>query len=363
MENPLGSISRMGSALLTTHSSRCACVRNRNAQCTLCAQVCTTGAIHLTAGQLDVDPERCIGCGTCATACPTCALEAVNPTDADLSRACAAAIQDGCIDMACSCSVSSPAAVVCIGRIDESLLMELALRGVSRVVLHTGDCEKCIHHTGGTLARSVISSAKSLFDTFGMHIRIILTEAPMQEGIGAVRTTVVLPQTNEPSPICEDDGDDEFTPVFEHVGKDGTLSHFTPPRHVRLHRMMSAAGAPQGASLETRLWGEVNIDTHRCQSCRMCAVFCPTGALRRISDGNGSVELSHRPALCVQCRTCESICPTHAITVASEVAVDAFLQAKSYNIELSPPTWTPNQPDSMFTRSRRHITGDNVTMF
>ncbi|MFR7404439.1 MAG: 4Fe-4S binding protein [Coriobacteriaceae bacterium] len=40
-----------------------------------------------------VAPERCVGCGTCATVCPTAALEARKPDDKDLLRARAAALQ------------------------------------------------------------------------------------------------------------------------------------------------------------------------------------------------------------------------------------------------------------------------------
>ena len=50
-------------------------------------RACTSGALELTDGELAVHPEKCIGCGTCAAACPTSAIEERTPTDAELTGA------------------------------------------------------------------------------------------------------------------------------------------------------------------------------------------------------------------------------------------------------------------------------------
>ena len=78
--------------------------------------------------------------------------------------------------------------------------------------------------------------------------------------------------------------------------------------------------------IATRLWGHVIIDVDVCQSCQMCATFCPTGALRKFGTDDGSGEefgVEHYPGDCVKCRLCETICPAHAIELSDEVfAVD-----------------------------------------
>lgn len=33
--------------------------------------------------------------------------------------------------------------------------------------------------------------------------------------------------------------------------------------------------------IDTRLFGSVHVDAEACSSCGMCAVFCPTGALKK----------------------------------------------------------------------------------
>ena len=75
-------------------------------------------------------PPKCVGCGTCATVCPTCALESLNPSDAELKVACLRAARGDEVVIVCSqmeaalgdCCAWCAASVICAGRVDESLL-------------------------------------------------------------------------------------------------------------------------------------------------------------------------------------------------------------------------------------------------
>ena len=59
------------SGAIRVHRERCAKVRNRNVDCLKCAAACTSGCISLEDGELVIDASKCVGCGTCATVCPT----------------------------------------------------------------------------------------------------------------------------------------------------------------------------------------------------------------------------------------------------------------------------------------------------
>ncbi len=71
--------------------------------------------------------------------------------------------------------------------------------------------------------------------------------------------------------------------------KDGTLPHFIPDRRERLLDALAQLGSLRGGKLETRLWGAVVIDGTKCVSCRMCATFCPTGAIAKFDDADGTL--------------------------------------------------------------------------
>lgn len=87
LDSLINLLSSIESDKIAVHDERCVVMRNRNVECLRCVRACTSGALELTDGELSVHPEKCIGCGTCAAACPTSAIEVRTPTDAELTAA------------------------------------------------------------------------------------------------------------------------------------------------------------------------------------------------------------------------------------------------------------------------------------
>ncbi len=463
-------IDGLDSPLLAVQPDRCVLVRNRNGECLRCAAVCTTGAISLAEEGIVVSPERCIGCGTCASACPTGCLTAANPTDEELFAAVEGALarHDGQIAIACetACALAqrdaddegafapgTPAGttedgraiigVVCLGRVDESLLVEATARRAQSIQLISGRCETCAHRCGGTLCDEIAASAANLLAAMGVpspldHIqlknaedaskllRLRLTTSAQDDT--AVASTMTEPRggaecldrassaastetecrgdagcsdrassaanetvqwTVSPSEDCLSESEypatptpdepqprsrvnptfrtalvpganKDFVPEFTHVQSDGTLPHFVPPRRLRLFNSLKALGAPTKPTVATRLWGQVDIDTELCRSCRMCTVFCPTGAVSRFDAGDGAFGVEHRSTLCMQCRLCEVICPEQAITVSDTVSTEEFLAGAKFRFAMQPIGWNPSAEDSIASRMARFIKVDNV---
>lgn len=411
-------IDEMNSPLLAVEPQRCVLVRHRNGECLRCAAVCTTGAISLGEEGIVVSPEKCIGCGTCASACPTGCLTAANPTDEELFGAVEAALaeNEGRVAIACerafamasgnrmkrdSCDATAPSfvpgkiagatsdgrplvGVVCLGRVDESLLVEATARGARSIQLISGPCESCPHRCGGALSDEIIVSAETLLAALGTpspidRIRLQHTSdtreilrlrptASAQDDTNAVNAATVadasedcLSESGYPvAPPTGESQQDSREPQFAHVQADGTLPHFVPERRLRLFNSLKALGTPAAPTVTTRLWGQVTIDTELCRSCRMCTVFCPTGALTRFDAANDAFGVEHRSALCMQCRLCETICPEQAITVAEEVSADEFLSGKKFRFTMQPIGWNPGAEDSIASRMARFIKVDNL---
>ena len=451
-------IDEMNSPLLAVEPQRCVLVRHRNGECLRCAAVCTTGAISLGEEGIVVSPEKCIGCGTCASACPTGCLTAANPTDEELFGAVEAALaeNEGRVAIACerafamasgnrmkrdSCDATAPSfvpgkiagatsdgrplvGVVCLGRVDESLLVEATARGARSIQLISGPCESCPHRCGGALSDEIIVSAETLLAALGTPSpidRIRLQHASDTREILRLRPTAsaqddmanapaaaevsgdmgrsdrassaagiegsstqgaIDPNAFDTSEDClsesecpvappteesqqdrsapEESQADSHEPHFAHVQSDGTLPHFVPERRLRLFNSLKALGTPAAPTVTTRLWGQVTIDTELCRSCRMCTVFCPTGALTRFDAANDAFGVEHRSALCMQCRLCEAICPEQAIAVAEEVSTDEFLSGKKFRFTMQPIGWNPGAEDSIASRMARFIKVDNL---
>ena len=396
-------IGAMNSSILAVHKDRCMLVRNRNAECLRCAHVCTTGAISLDDEGIQVDPDKCIGCGTCASACPTCCLEARNPSDEELfammrdvlhaSGKAAFACENALAKVHASQGVERefPMAlddgtpiikVVCLGRAEESLLVETAAHGARAITLLCGDCDSCEHASGGSLSKDICSSATALLEAFGC-------DCPIRRlPVGEVRMTPMPYHAPEPVALVHEtaiEKQDEtrkstkrrifsadpntrtalrkgemidFVPEFVRVQEDGTLPHFVPERRLRLYNSLKALGSMKTDHVDTRLWGQVDINVDLCRSCRMCTVFCPTGAVARFDASDGAFGVEHRSTLCVQCRMCEAICPEKAITVSGEVSLREFLDGTKFHFQMKPIGWNPGGETSIATRMARFMKTD-----
>lgn len=413
LDNFISVISSLDSEALRVAPERCVQVRHKGAHCLRCAEVCAAGAIAYDGEDVVIDGELCIGCGSCATACPTGALEAAHPTDAELSQALVERVEAGdTVIVACARALNrarrraeerADAAsgllrrapmdfdashilqVVCLGRVDESFYVECAARGVDTVTLACDSCETCKYHRGGALARRAAESARNLLAAHGWKLETAFV-SPLPKrayagrgaagGFGydpAKRATIATLREMTASAAKEaaadvllpaDASDGEApAPRYVKVSESGTLPQFLPVRRNRVVNSLRRVGAPVEEEVTTRLWGRVSIDGDACTSCRMCATFCPTGAIQRFEEADGTIGIDHRSYRCVQCRLCEDICMTGALTVSDTVSLDDFEHGRVRRIPMAPPTWTPNKPDSIFTKMNQIIGGEHNSYF
>ena len=372
-------LGKLESPLVTVHQDRCIMVRNRNANCLRCAEACTSGCISFDGENLTISPERCIGCGTCATVCPTCCLEARNPNDAQLLNECLAGAQrtEGTAIIACGefldrarglFDPDKVARVECLGRVEESLLSEILAQGIEDIVLVHGACATCEHATGRAAVEDVLETQQCLLEAWGvtgMSVRLaskLPGKARAQEvsydterrdafrqggeslrHIGAVAASTALGDTN-----TDESESDAKKQRYAKVMDDGTLPHFIPDRRERLLDALASLGEARDVEVNTRLWGHVSIDIDLCESCRMCAVFCPTGALRKFDADDGTFGVEHYPGDCVKCRCCESICPANAITISDEVLASDVLKGTTEIYEMKEPAVKKGAPHAIW---------------
>ena len=363
------------SGAIRVHRERCAKVRNRNVDCLKCAAACTSGCISLEDGELVIDASKCVGCGTCATVCPTCALESLNPSDAELKAACLRAVRGDEVVIACSQMEAAlgdllvpgaAAFVVCAGRVDESLLAGLA------AVMSTINSE-----IDFDTAELVAETARQVLATWGDDLEVVVTDVPpasiLAEGADEAAAETVrvayFAQVRSCPPLREAEGvrvgssagqDAPKHPAHSlHVMKDGTLPHFIPDRRERLLDALAQLGEPEGDKLETRLWGAVVIDGTKCVSCRMCATFCPTGAIAKFDDADGTLGVTHTPGDCVKCGSCRDVCPADAITLLDAVPARWLTGGNRHRYVMTPrPVSLTDNPHQILDTFRLDFNGD-----
>lgn len=437
LESMLALLGGIESDAVRVDATRCISVRHLRAECQRCVDSCTTGALQREGAELVARPELCIGCGTCAAACPTSAIETAALTDEALTEVMRTTVKatKGHPVFACEKAIErcgealdpqqvgrEIAPVTCLGRLDESALVGLAAYRSFDATLVCGDCEGCPQAPGGAHVRKIAKSSQGLAQAFGSAMQIAITEEMpsrcLQQGKerGALGRGKVPCSTGKAAASASMDRRGLFTSAKEavtaqatqlaaeslgmgaaegepslrqqlgRINAEGTLPQFVPSRRTRLYNYLNHIGQPVAKTVTSNTIGTIAIDADKCRQCRMCATFCPTGALRRLNaapvrkpnaeageychtapnklaapipaEAEGEFGLLHRPAACVQCRACEQICPAGAITVSDTIPLEEFMGKKAIVYRMKPPTWQPNKPDSMYMRIHEVLGSD-----
>ena len=374
-KNALGVLDALESPYLQAFPSRCVEVRNRNARCGACAEACPAGAIAVAEdGMIESHPELCVGCGACATACPTCALVAQGPDDRELLERCVSAGNANAdrVTVASTAALDrayghyDPAKVVevaTLSRFDESMIVTLAACGAqSLAFVDAGDAAK----GDSALIAQVVSGAAELLEAWGAALEMsVLAELPddvRAEGLyDGVERPETLHRREDASLDLQVDAAD-YRPMK--LDESGHLPQQVPNRRGRLLRTLSTLGAPAQQSVTTRLWGRVTLDTSRCQSCRLCTVFCPTGALVKYDeDGGKTIGIVHTPAKCVKCRCCETACPKQAISLSEDINAADLTGGYSERFEMPVPEIVLGRDTTVVNKMRKLLVGANQVNF
>lgn len=346
---------------------RCVAVRNRNATCRKCVDACIVGAISIEQNQITLSANECMACGACTTVCPTEALVALKPTEGQMVAAAQKASEpDGRVVYACARISSKHLAdperfveVPCIARVDEAAILPLVAQGASSVLLVDGHCKTCKYRDCVPGMNAAVESANQLMAAQGCGVRVVRTSAfpddmlldETQNKFGSTRRgffsdTVSaardITMTAAKTAIEQELGvpAESDIEIGQRLRADshGNLPQFEAKHHNDVVNAMYDLGDPVVDSIDTRVFGSVEVDAQKCNGCGMCAVFCPTCAMRRDERKKPYTNpeyLEFDAALCTQCGMCVDVCWKKAITLSSVVSLSQLFDFEPRRFDLS----------------------------
>lgn len=335
---------------------RCVYIRNWHSRCKSCLSACQHDAIERSLGRLSINSELCTNCGACVCACPTSTFRTTAPSANEIVRQARVSAQRNAGSAAFICARQADRACIdpervvvlpCLNYLDEYLVTGMFALGFKRVVLFTLGCEGCDIDCEQPYFEEMARSARYLLDTW----RVPGTFATLDEVPGAL----VLDKPHAKAQVIQSDRREAFEQAGASAvgyawqavanavgqftgqaapGKDEQIVMHLDERFpadsyrsVRLLNMLDATGEhPSGATIDSRFWASVDIDSNRCKHCGACARMCVTQALKYHVDDERRATLTFEPALCVNCRLCKDSCLSHSMVYSTKVPADDLVQ-------------------------------------
>jgi ferredoxin len=300
----------------------CAHSRSEITGCNRCIDVCSTQAIAPDGDHVEVDPHLCMGCGACATVCPSGAMSFQFPRVADrgaqvkqlLSAYRLAGGRDACIvfhDDASRALLSAaatsgdglpsralPLEAWHVASIGLDLLLPAIAFGASQVVVLAS---RGLDREYAAALRRQMATGEEILAALGYAgTHFALIEASDARSLEA-EFAALQPAPAPATPAVFMLSNDKRTAIefaVEHLARHAP----TPVDEIPL-----TPGAP---------FGQISVNASKCTMCMACVGACPSSALM---DGADQPLLKFLERNCVQCGLCSATCPEGAITLSSRL--------------------------------------------
>lgn len=292
------------------NSAICAHSNSSLIACQRCIEACPANAIKSIKDMVEVDPYLCQGGGTCATVCPSGAMQYVYPRLQDTLEKLRAMLKafysaDGVnAAIAFYGDLESPVADAAIAadfipfKVEESAsvgmdvwLSALAYGAKEVLILTHEDAPKESIDAIDTqlkYARGILAGMG--FDGAVLHRKTIGENKQLSSKINSDSYSLV----KSGAFIALNDKRKAIRMAVDH------LYSFSP-------KPQNIAALPVGSP-----FGEIQVNKENCTLCMACVSVCPASAL---ADGDDLPQLRFFESNCVQCGLCSKACPEMALTL------------------------------------------------
>lgn len=345
-------------------ASICAHARSGKTGCTQCIDVCSTRAIRADGDHVAVEPHLCMGCGACATVCPSGAMTYAYPSSADLGARMRtllatyahaggrdavllfhAADADPVVERLARRGRGLPArvmplAIEHIASAGIDLWLAALAWGASGVAVLAAGREAPQYLDALRFQMSIAQTIANAQGYQGEHLRLIDASCDDVER-RLWDWPAALPPRVAATFGATNDKRKTLGLAFDHLAQHAPV----PATSIPL-----AVGAP---------FGTLVVDRDRCTMCLACVGSCPESALL---DHPEAPKLRFIETNCVQCGICAKTCPEQAIALVPrlELAPEAraprvLNEAKVFAcIRCGKPMGTEKLVGAMLERLRAH---------
>ena len=303
--------------------SICAHGRSQKRGCTQCIDVCSTLAIRPDGDHVAVEPQLCMGCGACATVCPSGAMSYAYPSAADLGARMRTMLQaydrtggrDACLLLHAADGKPALETLARRGRGLPARVIPIEVEHIASVgidlwlaALAWGASQVGVLATGGeapqyrdalafqmTIAQQIAQS----LGYQGEHFRLITAQA--RDGKASTGGGLEDALWDWPVALAP-----RVAATFAATGEK-RRSLALAFDHLALHAPVpqTVIALPVGAP-----FGTIEVDRDACTMCLACVGSCPERALL---DHPEMPQLRFIESNCVQCGLCAVTCPESAI--------------------------------------------------
>ena len=299
--------------------SICAHSRSRKTGCNKCIDICSANAISSAGDIVKVDPHLCMGCGACATVCPSGAMSYQYPLVADRGAQLKTLLNT--YRIAAKGQGAAPAVLFHNATDGRDAIVALARSGVGLPVNMLPLETWHIASTGLDVLLGAIAYGAG-------HVAVLAAGSEAPQYVEALKAEMALGETilhalgfagTHFSVLQPDDGVTELQHIVSGetvpvpAGFNLSNDKRSTLEFVIEHFMRHAKLKPGQIALPTgSLFGAINVDKQKCTMCMACAGACPESALM---DGGDVPQLKFLERNCVQCGLCEKTCPESAISL------------------------------------------------
>lgn len=294
---------------------RCLRTRLNSSTCDRCLVVCKRGALTLSGRKIVFAAEQCTGCMACVSGCPNDAFVSGFDLLTLPSKLATGSREAEAVALTCGKTqrFAKQITIPCLGLLSEPVLAALNTLAAGEVRLDASRCSACDNrHVLDLLEEGLRGLRTKAGQASGLNIRWAGEESVAEADSGQQRRSLLRLVGSSIRDFGREIAS-PFGPASQSPDEEGEKGAAMISRLLQQTLALLADDAVQKREVLLSYFHAVDANRN-CNLCPSCTGMCPTGALKRRTDGSIK-RLFFSSALCNGCGLCAAFCRKKALTL------------------------------------------------